>query len=166
MEPEAKRLVFVGYSIQEKAYRLVDTSTDRVVISRDVVFNETSSERSNELPADEIIVDVEPDRYQQGDVDEESESSNEQEEDYNTADEDDSSSQCSSDEQHHLATNLNLKRSTRDLGVWLDDKLSFEPQLNSVIERASKVLGLIFRMASEVQDPLCLKALYCCWSFV
>lgn len=51
----------------------------------------------------------------------------------------------------------------KDLGVWLDDRLSFLPHLDSVIQRAYKILGLITRMASEIWDPLCLRTLYCCW---
>uniref|UniRef100_A0A182JBA9 Endonuclease/exonuclease/phosphatase domain-containing protein n=1 Tax=Anopheles atroparvus TaxID=41427 RepID=A0A182JBA9_ANOAO len=48
---------------------------------------------------------------------------------------------------------------TSDLGVWLDDRLAFGAHLDSVVERASRLLGLITRMASEIRDPLCLRAL-------
>uniref|UniRef100_A0A182IKG2 Uncharacterized protein n=1 Tax=Anopheles atroparvus TaxID=41427 RepID=A0A182IKG2_ANOAO len=51
----------------------------------------------------------------------------------------------------------------KDLGVWLDDRLSFGAHLDSVVEGACRMLGLNSRMASEIRDPLCLRALYCCW---
>lgn len=51
----------------------------------------------------------------------------------------------------------------KDLGVWLDEGLSFKTHVNSVIKKANTSLGLIVRLSSEIRDPLCLKALYCCW---
>ncbi|XP_040175828.1 uncharacterized protein LOC120908665 [Anopheles arabiensis] len=67
MEPKARRLRLVGYCVQEKAYRLVDTSSDRIVISRDVIFNEASasSEQGNSGPAEVVEFDVDSNRYQQ-----------------------------------------------------------------------------------------------------
>uniref|UniRef100_A0A182JIV2 Uncharacterized protein n=1 Tax=Anopheles atroparvus TaxID=41427 RepID=A0A182JIV2_ANOAO len=65
----------------------------------------------------------------------------------------------------YYLSGLPLPRVTvvKDLGVWLDDRLAFGAHLDSVVERASRLLGLITRMASEIRDPLCLRALYCCW---
>lgn len=40
MEIKARKLVFVGYSNQHKAYRFLDKSNDRIIISRDVKFME------------------------------------------------------------------------------------------------------------------------------
>ena len=39
-DKKAEKLRFVGYSIQSKAYRLLDEETSKVYIRRDVVFNE------------------------------------------------------------------------------------------------------------------------------
>src|ERR1035438_2614856 len=38
-QPKTKKLIFVGYATKEKAYRLWDPISDKVSISRDVVFN-------------------------------------------------------------------------------------------------------------------------------
>lgn len=48
----------------------------------------------------------------------------------------------------------------KQLGVWLDDSLSFKEHLNITVART--VLGFICRMSADVRDPLCLKALNCC----
>ena len=34
-------MCFIGYSINPKGYRLIDMNTDKIVLRRDVVFNET-----------------------------------------------------------------------------------------------------------------------------
>uniref|UniRef100_A0A182JD68 Uncharacterized protein n=1 Tax=Anopheles atroparvus TaxID=41427 RepID=A0A182JD68_ANOAO len=50
-----------------------------------------------------------------------------------------------------------------DLGIWLDSALTFDAHLDAIVAKANKSLGFITRLASEIRDPLCLKALYCCW---
>ena len=35
-----EKLQFIGYSLQTKAYRLIDENTSRVIICRDVIFSE------------------------------------------------------------------------------------------------------------------------------
>lgn len=44
LEPKALKCRFVGYSETQKAYRLLDTTTQKIRISRDVIFNETISD--------------------------------------------------------------------------------------------------------------------------
>lgn len=48
----------------------------------------------------------------------------------------------------------------KDLGVLLDAKLSFTDHYSSIISKANRNLGLIFRISSEFRDPYCLRALY------
>ena len=43
LEDKSKKLVFVGYDDKSKAYRLYNPGEDKVVISRDVQFDEDSS---------------------------------------------------------------------------------------------------------------------------
>ena len=51
LDKKAERFRFIGYSIASKGYRLIDDKTKRVVIRRDVVFNETDfGPCSNGLP--------------------------------------------------------------------------------------------------------------------
>lgn len=49
----------------------------------------------------------------------------------------------------------------KDLGVILDAQLTFKHHLSYVIEKASRTLGFIFRIAKDFTDPYCLKSLYC-----
>ena len=39
---KAEKLRFIGYSLQTKGYRLIDESTSKVLIRRDVIFNESN----------------------------------------------------------------------------------------------------------------------------
>ena len=48
MDNTGLKVRFVGYDIKAKAYRLLDEKTNKVYISRDVVFNETDFEGANE----------------------------------------------------------------------------------------------------------------------
>jgi len=50
LDEKAKELVFVGYAEDAKGYRLLDKSTDKVIVSRDVNFLEDGSE------AKEVII--------------------------------------------------------------------------------------------------------------
>ena len=38
---KAEKLCFIGYSLQTKGYRLIDESTSKVLVRRDVIFNES-----------------------------------------------------------------------------------------------------------------------------
>ncbi|XP_062715607.1 uncharacterized protein LOC134291634 [Aedes albopictus] len=38
LKPEAKKMTFVGYSLQHKGYRRIDSKTNKIKISRDVRF--------------------------------------------------------------------------------------------------------------------------------
>ena len=38
---KAEKLRFIGYSLQTKGYRLIDEDTLRVIVRRDVIFNES-----------------------------------------------------------------------------------------------------------------------------
>ena len=38
---KAEKLCFIGYSLQTKGYRLFDESTSKVLVHRDVIFNES-----------------------------------------------------------------------------------------------------------------------------
>lgn len=48
----------------------------------------------------------------------------------------------------------------KDLGVLLDTKLSFVEHYSSIIAKANRNLGFIFRITNEFRDPYCLRALY------
>lgn len=48
----------------------------------------------------------------------------------------------------------------KDLGVLLEEKLSFSSHCNAIISKANRNLGFMFRIASEFRDPACLRALY------
>jgi hypothetical protein len=45
-EPKATKCILVGYSIESKAYRLWNNEKQRIIISRDVKFNELTFERT------------------------------------------------------------------------------------------------------------------------
>lgn len=49
----------------------------------------------------------------------------------------------------------------KDLGVTLDNGLTFRVHYDDVIAKANRQLGFIFKIANEFRDPLCLKSLYC-----
>ena len=49
----------------------------------------------------------------------------------------------------------------RDLGVLLDDKLSFRPHIDSVIAKGNQLLNLITYTCREFIDPVCIKSVYC-----
>ena len=41
LSSKAEKLHFIGYSLQTKGYRLIDESTSKVLVRRDVIFNES-----------------------------------------------------------------------------------------------------------------------------
>lgn len=64
LDKEAVRLIFVGYEEARKAYRFLDKTTNRIVVSRDAVFlesemNAQESVRGIEVPEkSEVILDI------------------------------------------------------------------------------------------------------------
>ena len=61
MDSKAKKLVFVGYSMEHKGYRFVDPETDVITVSRDAKFIELSNRSSQvELPAPEPLAAEQP----------------------------------------------------------------------------------------------------------
>ena len=67
LDQKAVKLRFVGYSVQSKAYRLLDERTSQVYTRRDVIFNEQDFGRStekppqNEEPLETVEVESRPD---------------------------------------------------------------------------------------------------------
>ena len=57
LDKKSEKLRFVGYSIQSKGYRLFDEN-QKVIVRRDVVFNETDSGQAEEKLTDKFDVDV------------------------------------------------------------------------------------------------------------
>ena len=49
----------------------------------------------------------------------------------------------------------------KDLGLILDPQLNYSLHTNYVVDKASRNLGFIFRMAKDFTDVYCLKSLYC-----
>lgn len=49
----------------------------------------------------------------------------------------------------------------KDLGVILDTKLTFKHHVAYIVDKASRTLGFIFRIAKDFTDVYCLKSLYC-----
>jgi len=48
LDKKAKKLILVGYQAESQNYRLWDSTTDKIVISRDVVFNESDGQAKKE----------------------------------------------------------------------------------------------------------------------
>ncbi|XP_062714028.1 uncharacterized protein LOC134290835 [Aedes albopictus] len=48
-----------------------------------------------------------------------------------------------------------------DLGIILDRQLSFQSHYASIISKANRQLGFVFKIAKDFTDPHCLKSLYC-----
>lgn len=49
----------------------------------------------------------------------------------------------------------------KDLGFFVDARLTFEQHLDHVVTRCSQLLGLVVNMTRELSDPICTKTLYC-----
>lgn len=49
----------------------------------------------------------------------------------------------------------------KDLGVILDTQLTFKRHVSYIVDKASRILGFIFRIAKDFSDVHCLKSLYC-----
>ena len=63
----------------------------------------------------------------------------------------------------YISVHISRVKSVKHLGVWLNKTLSFNVHIEHVLKKANKSLGLIVRLSSEMRDPSCLKAMYCCW---
>ena len=57
-------------------------------------------------------------------------------------------------------TTLKRVNTIRDLGVILDSKLTFKPQIEKVVASGKSILGFIKRRAREFQDPYLTKQLF------
>jgi len=57
LDKKSEKLWFVGYSIQSKGYRLLNES-QKVIVRRDVVFNESDFGHAEENLTDKLDVDV------------------------------------------------------------------------------------------------------------
>lgn len=49
----------------------------------------------------------------------------------------------------------------KDLGVLLDSEMTFKHHVSSIVDKASRQLGFIFRTTKRFTDIYCLKALFC-----
>lgn len=58
-------------------------------------------------------------------------------------------------------TEIERVNQVKDLGVILDSQLSFKQHISYAVDKASKALGFIFRIAKDFTDIYCLKSLYC-----
>lgn len=61
---------------------------------------------------------------------------------------------------HLLGTTIERKQCVKDLGVQLDSKLTYTQHLSYVVDKASRTLGFIFKVAKNFSDIHCLKSLY------
>ena len=52
LDPRSKKCIFVGYDDVMKAYRLWDPTSHKIVISRDVIFDESSLIKSESVRVD------------------------------------------------------------------------------------------------------------------
>ena len=61
---------------------------------------------------------------------------------------------------HFDGSILPFSNSIRDLGIYLDKKLTFSHHIDFVVNRANSVLGFIKRELREMCDPYCAKTLF------
>ena len=60
-----------------------------------------------------------------------------------------------------LNTEIERVSQIKDLGVILDTQLSFKQHIAYAVNKSSRILGFIFRIAKDFTDVYCLKSLYC-----
>lgn len=60
-----------------------------------------------------------------------------------------------------LGTQIERVSQVKDLGVILDSQLSFKQHISYAVNKASRVLGFIFRISKDFTNIYCLKSLYC-----
>ena len=56
---------------------------------------------------------------------------------------------------------IGRKSCVTDLGVLLDEKLSFHDQLDHVVTEGNQLIGLLKQIARDITDPVRIKTLYC-----
>ena len=66
----------------------------------------------------------------------------------------------------HIDYYINEDKITRvpvvtDLGILIDDKMTFSPHFDKIKSKGTKILGFIKRRAHEFDDPYVTKKLYC-----
>ncbi|XP_073113605.1 uncharacterized protein [Elaeis guineensis] len=59
LDRNSRRCIFLGYAKGVKGYRLWDPTTHKIVVSRDVVFNEESFQGTKKKQDDEAITSIE-----------------------------------------------------------------------------------------------------------
>jgi len=57
LDDKAKKLIFVGYEMGTKGYRLLDVNTNRIQVSKDVFFLEGDPHLSEQIWHDADLVD-------------------------------------------------------------------------------------------------------------
>lgn len=60
-----------------------------------------------------------------------------------------------------LGTTLERVNHVKDLGVILDQQLQYKQHISYIVDKASRTLGIMFRIAKNFSDVHCLKSLYC-----
>lgn len=60
LDQKAKKLILVGYQADSTNYCLFDPETKKIILSRNVTFNEESKHRENYLPATEFRITLHP----------------------------------------------------------------------------------------------------------
>ena len=60
LEPKSKKYVFLGYGIDEFGYRLWDFENCKIVISKDVIFNEKVLQQYEKKEDDYVVLDDNP----------------------------------------------------------------------------------------------------------
>ena len=65
LDKKSEKLRFIGYSLEHKGYRLINEETSKVIIRRDVVFNETVfgyEDKANKTVGDIVMNDYGEDK--------------------------------------------------------------------------------------------------------
>lgn len=60
-----------------------------------------------------------------------------------------------------LGTDIQRVDYVKDLGVILDSQLTFKRHVSYIVDKASRTLGFMFRVAKNFTEVYCLKSLYC-----
>lgn len=62
---------------------------------------------------------------------------------------------------YNQGTTIDRVTHIKDLGVILDSQLTYKQHISYIVDKASRTLGFIFRMAKNFSDIYCLKSLFC-----
>ena len=65
LDEVSEKCIFVGYSSQSKGYRLYNLKTNKVVVCRDVLFNENVSWKSNDVKKEKGVVLAEDEQHEE-----------------------------------------------------------------------------------------------------